>query len=100
MGPSLRIPGPRRMIETIRAFTAVHLLLARSFAPLDERKEAAVSRLMGIPDYLESVRPNLRQVPPLFLEASLAMAAHGPTFVDEIVRTLLRQFPGEAERLE
>jgi uncharacterized protein (DUF885 family) len=28
------------------------------------------------------------------------MAAHGPTFVDEVVRTLLRQFPGEAERLE
>ena len=28
------------------------------------------------------------------------MAAQGPTFVDEIVRTLLRQFPGEAERLE
>ena len=83
-----------------RAFNAVHLLLARSFAPLDERKEAAVSRLMSIPDYLESVRPNLGQVPRVLLEASLEMAAQGPTFVDEIVRTLLRQFPGEAERLE
>lgn len=83
-----------------RAFNAVHLLLARSFAPLDERKEAAVARLMAIPEYLESVRPNLKQVPPELLESSLDMAAHGPVFVDEVVRTLLRQFPGEAERLE
>lgn len=83
-----------------RAFNAVHLLLARSFAPLDERKEAAVSRLMAIPEYLDSVRPNLQQVPPVLLASSLEMAAHGPTFVDEVVRTLLRQFPGEAERLE
>jgi len=56
--------------------------------------------LMAIPDYLESVKPNLTQVPPDFLAASLASAAAGPTFVDEVVRTLLKQFPGEAERLE
>ena len=83
-----------------RAFNAVHLLLARSFAPLDERKEAVVARLMAVPDYLEAVKPNLQQVPPELLAASLDMAAQGPTFVDEVVRTLLRQFPGEAERLE
>ena len=83
-----------------RAFNAVHLLLARSFAPLDERKEAVVARLMAIPDYLEAVKPNLQQVPPELLAASLGTAAQGPTFVDEVVRTLLKQFPGEAERLE
>jgi uncharacterized protein (DUF885 family) len=83
-----------------RAFNAVHLLLARSFAPLDERKEAVVSRLMAIPDYLEAVKANLDRVAPELLAASLVTAAQGPTFVDEVVRTLLRQFPGEAERLE
>ena len=83
-----------------RAFDGVHLLLARSFAPLDERKEAAVARLMAIPDYLEAVKPNLQMVPPVAIEAALEMAAQGPGFVDEVVRTLLRSFPGEAERLE
>ena len=83
-----------------RAFNAVHLLLARTFAPLDERKEAVVARLMAVPDYLEAVKPNLQQVAPELLAASLGTAAQGPTFVDEVVRTLLRQFPGEAERLE
>jgi len=91
-----RYPG----VYLERALNAVHLLLARSFAPLDERKEAAVSRLMAIPDYLEAAKPNLQQVAPELLAASLTIAAQGPTFVDEVVRTLLRQFPGEAERLE
>jgi len=96
----IRVPQRWPGLFLERAFNAVHLLLARAFAPLDERKEAAVARLMGIREYLESVKPNLQQVPPELLEASMEMAAQGPTFVDEIVRTLLRQFPGEAERLE
>ena len=96
----VKVPQKNPGLYLDRAFNAVHLLLARTFAPLDERKEATVARLMAIPEYLESVRPNLKQVPPQLLESSLDMAAHGPSFVDEVVRTLLRQFPGEAERLE
>ncbi len=96
----VKVPQKNPGLFLDRAYNAVHLLLARSFAPLDERKEAAVARLMAIPEYLESVKPNLHKVPPVLLASSLEMAAHGPTFVDEVVRTLLRQFPGEAERLE
>ena len=96
----IRVPQRNPGLFLERAFNAVHLLLARSFAPLDERKEAAVARLMAIPEYLEAVKPNLQQVPPELLASAQEMAAQGPTFVDEIVRTLLRQFPGEAERLE
>jgi len=96
----IRLPQRYPGVFLDRAFNAVHLLLARSFAPLDERKEAVVARLMAIPDYLEAVKPNLSQVAPELLAASLGTAAQGPTFVDEVVRTLLRQFPGEAERLE
>ena len=96
----IKVPQRAPGVFLDRAFNSVHLLLARSFAPLDERKEAVVSRLMAIPDYLEAVKPNLKQVPAELLAASLTTAAHGPTFVDEVVRTLLRQFPGEAERLE
>jgi uncharacterized protein (DUF885 family) len=96
----IKVPQRYPGVYLERALNAVHLLLARSFAPLDERKEAAVSRLMAIPDYLEGVKPNLQQVAPELLAAGLTIAAQGPTFVDEVVRTLLRQFPGEAERLE
>ena len=96
----IKVPQRYPGVYLERALNGVHLLLARSFAPLDERKEAVVARLMAIPDYLEAVKPNLQQVPPELLAASLGTAAQGPTFVDEVVRTLLKQFPGEAERLE
>ena len=90
----------RPAIYLMRAFQGVHLLLSRSFAPLDERKEAAVSRLMAIPEYLESAKANLDRVPPVTLRIALEMAAQGPGFVDDVVRQLLRHFPGESERIE
>lgn len=94
------VPRHSPVLYVQRAFDGVHLLLARAFAPLDERKEAAVARLMAIPEYLESVKPNLTEVSPEHLHAALEMAAQGPAFVDDVVRTLLRQFPSENERLE
>ena len=96
----IKVPQKTPALFLRRAFLAVHLLLARSFAPLDERKEAVVARLMAIPDYLDAVRPNLREIPAVLLEDALEIAAQGPGFVDEVVRQLLRHFPGEAERLE
>lgn len=84
----------------MRAFQGVHLLLSRQYAPLDERKEAAVARLMALPDYLEGAQANLQIVPPALLQIGMDLASQGPGFVDDVVRTLLRGFPGEGERLE
>src|SRR6059036_3664611 len=70
-----RIAALRSDLENIRTHThnparypeaalmGVFLLLARPFAPLDERKEAVLSRLMAIPGYLDAARANLEQVP-------------------------------------
>lgn len=83
--------------------TALHgifLLLARPFAPLEERKEAILSRLMSIGEYLESTRRNLLRVPAEFRDLALQVNSSGLAFVDEVVRTLVRSFPGEAERIE
>src|SRR6476661_3818300 len=45
------------------ALNGVFLLMARPFAPLDERKEAVLERLMAIPDYLLAAQANLQQAP-------------------------------------
>jgi uncharacterized protein (DUF885 family) len=96
----IRIPQRSPSLFLERAFMAVHLPLSRPTAPADERKEAAVARLMSIPEYLDGAAANLTVVPPLLLDAGVELAARGPGFVDDVVRRLLRQFPGEAERLE
>lgn len=96
----VRVPQKNPSLYLGRAFRGIHLLLTRNFAPLDERKEAAVARLMAIPDYFAAAQPNLDIVPPALLEVALETAASGPAFVDDVVRMLMRSFPGEAERLE
>lgn len=96
----IRVPQKTPAIYLMRAYQGVHFVLTRSFAPFDERKESAVARLMAIPDYLDAARRNLDVVPEVSLKVAIEMAAQGPTFVDDVVRQLLRQFPGEGERLE
>ncbi len=96
----IHVPQRTPTLFLMRAFRGVHLLMARSFAPLDERKEAVVSRLMAIPDYFEGACESLGAVPPELLDAGLELAVRGPGFVDDVVRRLMRQFPGESERLE
>ena len=76
------------------------LLLTRPFAPLDDRKEALIARLIAIPDYLEAARTALEPPPPVWLETALEVADGAPVLVNEIVRSLLREFPRESERIE
>lgn len=96
----IKVPSrnPVRYVET--ALEGVYHLLARPFAPIEERKEAILSRLMEIPEYFERVQPNLQKVPELFAQTASEVNATGPAFVEQIVRTLLREFPAENERIE
>jgi len=90
--------NPVRAVET--ALYGTFVLAARPFAPIEERKEALLARLMGIPDYLEGSRASLGQPSSLALDVAIEVAASGPAYVDDVVRQLLRHFPGEAERIE
>lgn len=89
---------PVRFAET--ALHGVYLLLARPFAPIEERKEHVLERLMAIPAYLESAARNLKDVPALHLDVVAEINASGHAYVEDIVRTLSRRFPGERERIE
>jgi uncharacterized protein (DUF885 family) len=82
------------------ALNAIFLLTARPFAPLEERKEAILDRLIAIPDYLKAARANLQQVPEPWLGIATEVNLAGPGFVDEVCRLLERHFPGEGERIE
>ena len=90
--------NPVRFTET--AMQGIFLLLERPFAPMDERKELLLSRLLAIPDYLEGARASLEKVPPVFAEMARELNLTGPTYVDEVARVLERQFPAESERIE
>ena len=90
--------NPARFPET--AMMCVFLLYARPFAPLDERKEALLERLMGIPAYLEGAQRTIERAPELFAKVVAEVNLTGPSFVDEIARGMTRSFPAEAEHIE
>jgi uncharacterized protein (DUF885 family) len=96
----IKVPARNPLLYVETAIEGVYQLLARPFAPLEERKEAILMRLMEIPDYFARVQPNLTRVPELFAQTASEANAGGPTFVEEVVRTLLRAFPAENERIE
>jgi len=82
------------------ALTGIFLLMARHHAPLEERKEAILARLLAVPDYLKMVRANFEQVPDAFLGTAAEITLSAPAFVDDVTRTLVKSFPSEAERIE
>ena len=82
------------------ALTGIFLLMVRNFAPLEERKEAILARLLAVPDYLKAVRPNFEKVPDTYLGIASEVTLSAPAFVDEVTRSLVKSFPGEAERIE
>jgi uncharacterized protein (DUF885 family) len=82
------------------ALRGLHLLLMRPFAPLEERKEAILGRMMAIPDYLSAAQANLTKIPELYIEMASEVTATGPEFVDGAMQMLREHFPGEAERIE
>lgn len=107
-----RIASGRADLEEIRpqahdasraprvALRGLQLLFARPFAPLEERKEPLLARMMAVPEHLERARTALDQVSEVSLELAAEIGACGPVLVDDIVRSLLRTFSGEAERVE
>ncbi len=96
----LKIHSHNPVLAAETALYGIFLLMGRPFAPLEDRKEALLARLMAVADYLQGARTSLQRVPPLLLEIAADVNGSGPGYVDEVVRQLLRAFPGEAERIE
>lgn len=96
----IRVPQKNPALYPDAALTGIFLLLARPFAPLEERKESVLARLMALPEYLEAARANLQQVPPILRDIAAEVTSGGLAFVDDVLRVLLRSFAGEAERIE
>ena len=80
--------------------TAIFLLLARDFAPLEERLVSMTQRIEGIPLALRQVRDRLGSEPVgLWLEQEQSAARELPTLVAEIVAEAGTVWPGGSATL-
>lgn len=96
----IRIYQRNPVIYPQTALESIFRLLAYPFAPLEDRKESILARMLAVPDYLQVVRPNLTEVPDQWLGLAADLTLSAPGYVDEVGRQLVKSFPGENERIE
>ena len=83
--PLLHNPGP-----------LLHGLLARPFAPPDQRWESLHARLTALPDALATARSVLRECPRVHVETAIAQFGGVAGLLRDQVPTLAEQVPGAA----
>ena len=64
--------------------TAIHLLLSRDFAPLEERMANVADRCEKIPDFLEQARNTLEEMPAIHCETAIAQLAGTRALLDSL----------------
>ncbi|PRY28086.1 DUF885 domain-containing protein [Pseudosporangium ferrugineum] len=87
--PLVHNPGP-----------LLHSLIARPFAPVEERLTALGGRLAAVPDALATARAVLRDVPRLHAEVAAGQFAGTAALIRDQLPTLLKEAPGLGPVLE
>lgn len=78
----------------------LHALMARPFAPVDERLTSLAGRLAAIPDALATARAQLRDVPRIHAETAIGQFAGTAALIRDELPALLDQAPGLRARVE
>jgi uncharacterized protein (DUF885 family) len=72
----------------------VYVLLARDFAPMDQRLAAANLRLQAIPKLVAAAKQNLRRPPRVYTETAIAQNKGAIAFVQDDLDDFIKQVPG------
>jgi uncharacterized protein (DUF885 family) len=105
-----RITGERFLLDTLAPHTwnptvanpgtAIHLLLARDFAPLEERLESVAGRLAAIPDFLDTARESLTSMPRVHVETAIAQLRGTQAMLGSQLDDELEHAPSMRARLD
>ncbi|SCL27719.1 Uncharacterized conserved protein, DUF885 familyt [Micromonospora nigra] len=78
----------------------LHALVARSYAPPDERLARLAGRLAAVPDALATARATLRDMPRVHAETAVGQFTGAAALVRDEVPALLAQVPALYDRVE
>jgi uncharacterized protein (DUF885 family) len=80
--------------------TAIHLLLARDFAPLDERLASVAARLDAVPESLAVARETLDEMPRVHLETAIGQFEGARAMLTSVLENELESAPAMRARVE
>ncbi|HET7902422.1 MAG TPA: DUF885 domain-containing protein [Candidatus Nanopelagicales bacterium] len=80
--------------------TAIHLLLARDFAPLEDRLASVAARLDAVPDALEEARRSLGAMPRVHVETAIGQFEGTRAMLTGVLEHELEQSPSSRSAVE
>jgi hypothetical protein len=79
---------------------AIYLLLAREFAPLEERLACVAGRLEQVPAFLAAARDIAEDMPDVHVETAIGQFGGTITMLGSVIDDALRKAPGERAKVE
>ena len=75
------------------AVSGIYLILVSEYAPLDTRVQNVIARMKLVPDLLNQGKKNLKNPPPVFIDAAVEMVNTGVDFFRSVQTDLAGEFP-------
>jgi uncharacterized protein (DUF885 family) len=105
-----RVAGERFLLDTLvqhtwnplvaNPGTAIHLLLARDFAPIEERLASVAGRLSAIPEFLETARESLGEMPRVHVETAIGQLRGTQAMLGGQLDDALAEAPSQRARID
>ncbi len=81
------------------AVNGLYFLSLSGHAPLHERRVAMLARMKAVPGLFATAKKNLKNPPPIYIEAAQEALESGQTFYRAVAAELMNQFPDQADKI-
>ncbi len=81
------------------AVNGLYFLSLSHHAPLHEKRVAMLARMKAVPRLFATAKKNLKNPPPIYIEAAQETLESGLTFYRAVAAELMNQFPDQADKI-
>ena len=81
------------------AVNGLYFLMLSQHAPLSEKLLSIISRMKAVPDLFRNARENIKNPPPIYIEAALETLESGIDFYQQSASELMNKFPERADEI-
>ncbi len=81
------------------AVQGLYSLTISSHAPLNEKRVAMVARMKAVPGLFATAKKNLKNPPPIYIEAAQESLESGQVFYRSVAGELMSEFPEQADQI-
>ncbi|HKK21085.1 MAG TPA: DUF885 domain-containing protein [candidate division Zixibacteria bacterium] len=81
------------------AVNGIYFLMLSNSSPLSSRVEMIIDRMQEVPELFKTARDNIKDPPPVYIDAAKESLTSGMQFYKELAGELMNKFPERADEL-